>query len=60
MLAGSLVMYLFGLSWLSLYVSDNLLLQTGLYPFVVGDAIKIVAAATLIPSGWMLLRRINS
>jgi biotin transporter BioY len=60
MILGSMVMYICGLSWLSHYVSDSLLLQTGLYPFVVGDAIKIVAAAMLIPSGWMLLRRINS
>jgi biotin transporter BioY len=60
MLAGSIVMYAIGLSWLSLYVSGNLLLQTGLYPFVVGDAIKIIAAAALIPSGWMLLKRFNS
>jgi biotin transporter BioY len=60
MFLGSIVMYLFGLSWLSHFVSDNLLLQTGLYPFVVGDVIKIIAAAALIPSSWMLLRRINS
>ena len=60
MVAGSMVMYVFGLSWLSIYVSDSMLLQAGLYPFVVGDIIKIVAAATLVPAGWMLLRRFSA
>jgi len=60
MVAGSMVMYVFGLSWLSIYVSDSMLLQAGLYPFVVGDIIKIIAAATLIPAGWMLLRRFSA
>ncbi|MFC1905373.1 biotin transporter BioY [Chloroflexota bacterium] len=57
MVAGSVAMYLFGLSWLSLFVQRDALLQTGLYPFIIGDAIKIVSAAIVLPSGWLLLKR---
>lgn len=59
MLAGSVAMYVFGLTWLSRFVPEGTVLQTGLYPFVVGDFIKIVAAALAVPSGWLLLRRLK-
>jgi biotin transporter BioY len=59
MLAGSVAMYVFGLTWLSRFVPEGTVLQAGLYPFVVGDVIKIVAAALVIPSGWLLLRRLK-
>ena len=57
MLAGELVMYAFGLTWLSHFVSANKLLDVGLYPFVIGDVIKMLAAALLLPAGWALLKR---
>lgn len=59
LLAGSAVMYVFGLAWLSRFVPEGTVLQAGLYPFVIGDLIKIVAAALTIPSGWLLLRRLK-
>lgn len=59
MLAGSVVLYIFGLSWLAHFVPQSSLLQAGLYPFVIGDLIKIVLAAVLLPSGWLLLRRFS-
>jgi biotin transporter BioY len=57
MLAGSVVLYVFGLSWLAHFVPQSNLLQVGLYPFIIGDLLKIVLAAVLLPSGWLLLRR---
>ncbi len=57
MFAGSIVIYLFGLSWLSFYIPRDKLLQAGLYPFVIGDLVKVMLAALLLPSGWLLLRR---
>ncbi|MBM4445758.1 MAG: biotin transporter BioY [Chloroflexi bacterium] len=57
MLGGSVVIYIFGLSWLAHFVSEGTLLQTGLYPFIVGDLIKVAVAALFLPSGWLLLRR---
>jgi biotin transporter BioY len=60
MLASSIVIYIFGLSWLSFFVPGISLLQTGLYPFIAGDLIKIVLAAIALPSGWLLIRRFKA
>lgn len=57
MLAGNIVIYVFGLLRLAQFVPQEALLQTGLYPFIIGDAIKLVAAALALPAGWLLLRR---
>ena len=57
MLAGEIVLFVFGLSWLAHFVPGDTVLQAGLYPFVIGDLIKLVAAALILPSGWLLLRR---
>jgi biotin transporter BioY len=57
MLAGEIVLYVFGLSWLARFVPGDAVLQAGLYPFIIGDLIKVVAAALILPSGWLLLRR---
>mgnify|MGYP005856299119 CR=1 FL=1 len=57
MFAGSIVIYLVGLSWLSFYIPKDKLLQAGLYPFVIGDLVKIVLAAVLLPSGWLISRK---
>jgi biotin transporter BioY len=31
-------------------------LAVGLYPFLVGDVLKIALAAILLPSGWKIIR----
>jgi len=62
MILGSAAMYACGLAWLSCL--ENLLgrplgagvLAVGLYPFLVGDLLKIVLATILLPSGWKLVR----
>jgi biotin transporter BioY len=59
MLAGSVVIYVFGLLWLAVFIPQSTLLQTGLYPFILGDLLKILLAAIMLPSGWLLLRRIS-
>ena len=59
MLIGCIVYYVFGLLWLTKFVPQNTVLQAGLYPFIIGDLIKVIVAATVIPSGWMLLRRLR-
>jgi biotin transporter BioY len=60
MLIGEIVLYVFGLLWLSHFVPADRVLQVGLYPFVIGDLIKLAAAALLLPSGWLLLRRFRN
>jgi biotin transport system substrate-specific component len=57
MLLGNLTIYLFGLLWLSRFVGADLVLSTGLLPFIPGDILKIVLAAILLPAGWRMVRR---
>lgn len=55
-LAGTVVIYLFGVSWLMVSLSTDLTdaLVLGLVPFVVGDLLKIALAGTLLPAVWKL------
>ena len=56
MVLGNLVIYTFGLFWLSCLTGFNrIVLTLGLYPFIVGDLVKIILATILLPSGWKLL-----
>jgi biotin transporter BioY len=57
MLLGNAAIYAFGLPWLSLFVDAENALSLGLYPFVIGDLLKAVLAAALLPIGWKLLKR---
>jgi biotin transporter BioY len=57
MIAGSIVYFTFGLVWLTRFVPEGMVFQAGLYPFIIGDVIKIFAAALLLPTGWVLLLR---
>ncbi len=66
MAAGNLIIYAFGLSWLFVLASLGKLTDTkgvlavGLYPFIIGDIIKIALAAALLPTGWKLLNKFSS
>jgi biotin transporter BioY len=55
MFVGNIVIYSFGLTWLSCLPGVNNVLREGLYPFIIGDLLKILLAAILLPSGWKLL-----
>jgi biotin transport system substrate-specific component len=53
LLAGNAVIYLPGLLWLGqLYGWDQPILAWGLWPFLVGDALKLALAALLLPAVW--------
>lgn len=54
---GSSVILACGIIWLSLYVGVMNALAVGLYPFLIGDVMKLLAATALIPSGWKLLSK---
>ena len=56
MIAGEVAIYFFGLLWLAHFVPSAKVLDFGLYPFLIGDAIKLVAAAVVLPAGWRLSR----
>lgn len=57
MIAGNLAIYAVGVPWLMLVadVSFGKALALGVLPFLIGDVIKIVAAAGLLPATWKLL-----
>jgi biotin transport system substrate-specific component len=59
MLTGNVVVYLAGLPWLAEKIDGGLetTLEQGLYPFVVGDLLKLYLAAALLPSAWKLVER---
>lgn len=56
MLAGNVVIYVCGLSRLACFVPGDSVLKLGLYPFVAGDIIKLVAASLVLPSSWHILK----
>jgi biotin transport system substrate-specific component len=61
MFLGELMIYAVGIPWLmaSLHVDVRTALELGLYPFVVGDTIKLLLAAGLLPAAWWALDRVR-
>lgn len=58
MVIGNLVIYAFGVAWLSNIVgSFEKGLQFGLYPFIYGDILKIALAGALLPLAWRRLSK---
>lgn len=58
MLAGEIVLFACGLAWLGTVIGwDKPVLAFGLYPFVLGDLVKIALAACLVTAGARLVRR---
>ncbi|MDH4247914.1 MAG: biotin transporter BioY [Deltaproteobacteria bacterium] len=64
MLAGNLVIYALGLSWLGLWLAQAEkftgvlpLLNMGLLPFLPGDALKILLAMVVLPGAWTVAGR---
>ena len=59
MAIGSLVVLLAGWSWImvSLHASPLAAFNIGVGPFLIGDVVKVVLAAAVLPTGWALLKR---
>jgi len=59
MLIGEVIIYGAGLPWLSasLHISANTAYTYGLYPFIIGDAIKLAIVAGLLPAAWALVKK---
>jgi biotin transport system substrate-specific component len=59
MLLGNVVIYAVGIPWLAAAVDVPVAeaFQLGLYPFVIGDLLKLLLAAGLLPAAWRLVRR---
>ena len=48
MLIGNLIIYIFGLTWLSKFIEIKKLLQCGFFPFIIGDVFKIFLSTLLV------------
>ena len=59
MAIGSVVILLAGWSWLvvGLGAAPLAAFKAGVAPFLIGDVVKIVLAAAVLPTGWALLKR---
>jgi biotin transporter BioY len=57
MAIGSAVILLAGWAWLSQFMQASVAFEIGVRPFIVGDIIKVLLAAAVLPTGWYLLKR---
>jgi biotin transport system substrate-specific component len=57
LLIGNALLYVPGLLWLARYVGPHAVWQAGLWPFLPGDLLKLVAAAVALPAGWTVVER---
>lgn len=56
-LIGTLIIYSCGITWLAVALgSFSQAIAAGLIPFLIGDAIKWVAASLVLPGAWKLVR----
>ena len=54
---GTVIIYVFGIAWLTAVLgSFSEALVAGLLPFLIGDAIKLIAASLALPAAWKLVR----
>lgn len=61
MVLGNVVIYVFGLPWLMINLGTSLenTLLWGLWPFIPGDALKLVLASMALPGAWALVDKIK-
>lgn len=59
MAAGSALIYLFGVPWLAVATDVDLVTAAGagLVPYLIGDVLKTLLAAALLPGAWLLINR---
>jgi biotin transport system substrate-specific component len=62
MLAGTAIIYAIGVTWLGvdLNLSAGTAFREGMRPFLIGDSLKMLLAAAVLPGTWALLRRHDS
>lgn len=62
MVVGNALIYLFGMTYLALdlHLGAGATIREGLRPFLIGDAVKAVIAAALLPGAWALVHRFGS
>ncbi|MFH1416797.1 MAG: biotin transporter BioY [Planctomycetota bacterium] len=56
---GQAVILALGFAWLTFFVGVERGFATGVAPFLLGDALKVLLAAAALPAGWCLVRRVE-
>lgn len=59
MLVGEVAIYLCGLVWLARFTGWDKVIALGFTPFVAGDALKLIAAALILPAAWQAMRLVS-
>jgi len=60
LLVGNTLLYTLGILWLGFFIGWNKpVLELGLYPFILGDLLKIVLVVVLLPSTWKIVNRLK-
>ena len=57
MATGSLVIMFGGWAWLTQFMPPVVAFHQGVSKFIIGDIVKILLAAAVLPTGWALLKR---
>ncbi len=59
MAAGSVIIIVAGWAWFSFvtHTAPGVAFKVSVAPFLIGDLVKVVLAAAVLPSGWHLLKR---
>lgn len=60
MVIGNSIIYIFGLVWLDCFVEESQALQLGLYPFLVGNVLKIALGVVLLGGTNALISRFKN
>ena len=56
-LVGTTIIYACGVSWLAIVSGDfSKTFALGFFPFLIGDVIKLIAAALVLPAAWKLVK----
>lgn len=56
-LVGTVIIYVCGVAWLTVILgSFSKAFAAGLLPFLIGDALKLVAASLVLPAAWKFVR----
>lgn len=64
-LIGSVIIYACGAAWLAhcynwpVFVGENSGVVKGVYPFIVGDIVKVALAGALLPGCWALVKKVK-
>ena len=58
MIAGVFIIFLSGISWLSIYIGFEAAILKGFIPFIYADCLKIIIASFAMPTAWSFVDKV--